>query len=252
MGGAKRMMEEEEEDRGFSLSEGVSVCSDCFGDYGIAEYINRNADTDECTYCEAAGQDVSACSLDTVKSHILHCIFREWGHPSDEGLPYESREGGWQVAPVYDSWELVDQLGLDCAYTNLAEDISSSFLCKEWCERDPYSLSMDKILSFGWRDFSRFVVHEARYVFFKAENTDYDVDQHDEMNPIDILDAVGEIVNKLELLKKLESGSKLHRVRIMNADESAHSAKELGAPPNEFATFANRMSPAGISMFYGA
>lgn len=88
--------------------------------------------------------------------------------------------------------------------------------------------------------------------FFKAKNSDYDKDQHDEMNPIDILDSLEYIIKDIELIRKIPCSTEIRRVRIVNPDIELSTAKELGSPPREFATMANRMSPAGISMFYGA
>uniref|UniRef100_UPI00258901AE RES family NAD+ phosphorylase n=1 Tax=Alcanivorax sp. TaxID=1872427 RepID=UPI00258901AE len=44
----------------------------------------------------------------------------------------------------------------------------------------------------------------------------------------------------------------LYRVRIHDPDVSYSSASELGSPPKDKCLYSNRMSPAGISMFYGA
>lgn len=248
MGIAKRAMEEAQE-RGFSVDSNLCVCTDCFEDYGIQNFIEENDTEQSCDFCDSSGE--FTCRLEDVLAHIMRCIQTEWGHPANEGLPYETREGGWQ-GDVYDSWEMLDSVNLGISSDSLQEEVYSSLLNDEWCRRHPYSLSRDRTLYYGWVAFSDFVKNKARYVFYKANNTDYDRYQHDEMNPVDILDALQKIINEIGLVKTIEVETDIFRVRITNTEEVLASAKELGSPPAEFANMANRMSPAGIPMFYGA
>jgi hypothetical protein len=247
MGFAKRIWEEEQ-NRGYNSHNGVVVCSNCFEDYGIKQFIEEHSSDTTCSYCNNV--NVKACELDSVIEHILVSISHEWGHPANEGLPYETREGGWQVSTVYDTWELLEDIGY--LSNGIYEDICSSIHNQEWCERNPYSLSEDKALMYGWKNFSNFVLNKVRYVFFKAKNPDYDENQHDEINPIDILEALGSIIKKIDLVSKIPVSTEIKRVRIVDLAVELSSAKELGSPPKESAVMANRMSPAGISMFYGA
>jgi hypothetical protein len=96
------------------------------------------------------------------------------------------------------------------------------------------------------------VKKRSRYVFFNAPNPDYDPDQHDEMNPVDILEYLGSIAHDMQLVQTLPASTDIFRVRITDKGKSLSSARDLGSPPEDFAKIPNRMSPAGISMFYGA
>lgn len=53
-----------------------------------------------------------------------------------------------------------------------------------------------------------------------------------------------------DLIRELAQDTNIVRIRI--ADESFDNAEQIGTPPVEFARQSNRMSPAGIPMFYGA
>lgn len=251
MGISKRIWEEEQE-RGYSSNKGVTVCSNCFDEHGIKKFIEEHATHTKCSYCEESDDEVVACDLDSLIEHILISIRYEWGDPANEGLPYETREGGWQVSTVYDTWDLLDEIGLGNKSDKIFEDICNSIHNQEWCERNPYSLSTDRTLLFGWEKFSDFVKNKARYVFFKAKNKEHSIDQHDEIDPVDILDALESIIRTIGLVKSIDVNTKIRRVRIVNPDKILRTAKELGSPPSELANVANRMSPAGISMFYGA
>ncbi|MFU5327362.1 HEPN-associated N-terminal domain-containing protein [Pseudomonas aeruginosa] len=248
MGIAKRMWEEEM-DRGYSTVDGAYVCARCFGDEGLKEFIRQNSQPGKCSYCERRRR---VCSLNQVIEHIMNSVRLEWGHPANEGLPYETREGGWQVADVYDTWELLEELDIQCGSDELFGDISGAIHDSEWCEVEPYSLPLDRTLVYGWESFCNFIIHTARFVFFKAENAAYDRHQHDEMNPVDILEAIGGICDRLDLVGSLAVTEKIYRVRVVDPDATLSKAKELGSPPDNLANMPNRMSPVGISMFYGA
>lgn len=248
MGGAKRMWEEANE-RGFFVDENLIVCSNCFEDYAIKKFIEDHNSEQPCDFCE--DQDGASCTLEEVLVHIMTCLKYEWGHPANEGLPYESREGGWQ-GDVIDTWEMLENTGIEINSEELQDIIYSSLINNEWCKRNPYSLTEDRVFYYGWMEFSKFVMHEARYVFLSATPSTYDENQHDEMHPVKILEVLSQITENLGLIRKIDASTGIYRVRIVNLNETLNSASELGAPPLEFATIPNRISPAGISMFYGA
>ncbi len=248
LGGAKRIWEEAQE-KGFSVDENIIVCVDCFEDYAIKEFIKNNDTGLPCIYCGTNHK--GTCSLEDVLEHIMYCIKTEWGHPANEGLAYETREGGWQ-GTVFDSWEMLESVGLEINNDKLHDIILSSLLDNEWCERNPYSLSEDKTLFYGWRDFSRFVTTEARYVFLNTTPSTYDEHQHDEMHPVQILEALSKITKELDLIRLIKKTHEIFRVRIVDRHIVLSLAADLGSPPFKYTTVPNRMSPAGISMFYGA
>ena len=248
MGQVKRMLEDAM-DFGFSVDEDIFVCPECFEEEAIQDFIRNCGGKNPCTYCGRAGE--GTCTLEELLYHAFSCIMTEWGHPADEGLPYETREGGWQ-GEVIDTWDLLDLNGFVALNDALQEKINSSILDNAWCERDPYSLRKDQTLTIGWKEFSKFVMHEAMYVFLNATPKSYDEFQHDEMHPVKILDALASIVEEVGLISTIPTETKLYRVHIVDPTDSLTTAKRLGSPPCDHAKYPNRMSPAGISMFYGA
>lgn len=240
-------MLDEEMGRGYSSVENIFVCERCAQDPGLKKFVRRNRSPGTCTYCQ---RSVRVSDMDSVIEHVVNSLFLEWGDPASEGLPYETREGGWQ-GDVYNIYELLYDVGPDCP-EEILDTIAGAIHDAGWCEKDPYSLPVHKILVYGWQSFSRFITHTARFVFFKAVNPTYDHDQHDEMNPVDILETLGRVVGDLGLIDMVPAGEKIYRVRIVNQDEVKTQAKDLGPPPAERANMPNRMSPVGIPMFYGA
>ena len=250
MGGAKAAWEAELE-RGFTSIPDMYVCTNCFGDYALIEFIKDHQESFGCSYCDSGEDSGDSCELDLVLERILESIKYEWGDPACEGIAYESREGGW-MWPITDTLDLLHQVGLSIESDNLREDIWTSLHTQEWVKKDPYSLSLDQTLAIGWEKFSQFVKNKARFVFFRAVNPDYDKSQHDEIDPVRILETIENIIKEIGLIEVLPPDADLFRVRIVDLDDSPYKASELGPPPYEFATLANRMSPSGIPMFYGA
>lgn len=245
MGRLKHMMEQ-----GYNSSIDSSICPDCIDEDGIKAFINENCTTEitTCSYCN--NTNVETCNMGRVVGYIHECIKTEWSDPAGV-LPFESAEGGYQ-GEVLDTYDLLWQLGVNVNDETILDDIANSIDQSHWSETNYFSLSPDKTLTYGWKSFCQFVISKSRYFFLSAPNESYDVNQHDEMNPIEILDSVASIIKELNMLKELPTSQQIKRVRIVDDYTEATTASDLGSPPLEFCKMANRMSPAGIPMFYGA
>ena len=65
------------------------------------------------------------------------------------------------------------------------------------------------------------------------------------------LDALKEMVHESGLIRALPANRVLHRVRVHKQTEQCANRETLGPPPSAKAP-TNRMSAAGVSVFYGA
>ena len=111
-------------------------------------------------------------------------------------------------------------------------------------------VSEEYALRLSWEEFARVVKHRVRYLRFPPGHTDTD---DEGVGPADVLDALAHIFARYPLVTTLNAGTRLFRVRIHNpAKIPKNTVAALGPPPVEHARFSNRMSPAGMSMFYGA
>jgi hypothetical protein len=250
MGSAKRLWEEEQS-RGYSLFANTFVCSDCLNEQGIKEFIERNSNANQCTYCGSNGSTLKSINLNKVVEHVLDSLKTEYGNPANEGLAYETAEGGWQ-GDVHNTYELLYDL-IDIDNTRIIDDIAGSILESEWCELDPYGLSKDRALWFGWEKFSSFIVNKSRYLFSLSTDSVYTGSERDSyITPSEILNALGRISKNMGLVHTISKATDIYRVRVFDPGARSESAKDLGSPPAKFAKIPNRMSPAGIPMFYGA
>jgi hypothetical protein len=254
MGQAKREWEEALA-RGFHNIGDKFVCEGCFGDDAIKDVIRQKSEAKHCDYCGRNSEDSDACvaAIDTVMAVIVEGIEQEWAEPTADGVSWISREGGWQ-SPVYDTWELFrsyikDELEIDGS--DLLDDIIESVGDKQWCQRDHLLLPPGQAMIYGWERFSYAVKYETRYMFFEWSEGDVSYGNPDEIPPSEMLRRIGKSLEETGLLKTIPEGSRFFRARPHKEHEIYTTARDLGPPPCERA-LSNRMSPAGIPMFYGA
>ena len=245
MGRHKDMIEQ-----GYDYGIKTRVCRDCIDEDGIQTFIVENSDDDDsmCSYC--CIDDVETCGMGRVIGYIHECISTEWTEPANE-LPYESREGGWQ-GEVLTTIELLFQLGIEIDDETIIDDIVNSLYQSHWSKAGYFSPTPDQTMIYSWESFCRFVINKSRYFFLNAQNESFDSHQLGGMNPVKILNEVSLMVINLNMFLELPVSQVIKRVRIVDDYQEASTASTLGTPPLEFCTMANRMSPAGIPMFYGA
>jgi len=197
--------------------------------------------------------------MDEVISFISQGFGREYDRP-ENCLPWDGREGGWQGRDTSDSSDVVsdedivnwDQKGAE----RLHDDLVRAFGDRQFVERDPFGIKEHEGLRYSWESFCKMVKHHTRFVFFNAKRgrrsrRSFDPDE-DRITPAKlILDAIGRLIEKHALVRELPRRSKLIRARQHKIRDNPSNAAELGSPPPEKAS-QSRMSPAGISMFYGA
>jgi len=120
---------------------------------------------------------------------------------------------------------------------------------QEWCERNPYSLRGDERLIGSWEEFCSSIKHERRYFFLQKKRKRFDSEY---LAPADLLKFISGTVNQHALVRTLPKGSLVYRARKQKPGQTLRSPYDFGPPPVERATQTNRMSPAGIVMFYGS
>jgi hypothetical protein len=230
------------------------VCTKCFSDYAIKEFIEENAFSNKCSYCPNESDEPIAAPLEKVIDFIREGIETEWDNPVN-CVGWESAEGGWMGARVIDSYDLIMEEIEELQDTNekVLEDIIYS-LDQEWCQRDPYGLPREEALFLSWTKFAEQVKHHTRYIFSKLEEEEESLHDLDIIPVSKMLDRLSDELSKLEeenLLSTIKAGLKIFRTRIHDKSKHLANAKEMGTVPVEHAKYSNRMSPAGIPMFYG-
>lgn len=241
------------DDSGFASTapaEGYFVCADCFGDKHLKAFIEDAASSTECDFCNRESETTNiAAPLEEVVELILEAVDREYQR-AVEILSYESAEGGYQGAH-WDSRDMIETIGLDLPNDDgtLFEIIADCFGDEPWCDRDPYALREDKLLVFSWERFCEFIKYTRRYFFFQKNE---EFEDREYLAPAALLKFIGETVRNLGLVKILREGTLIYRARQFEAGKTLKSSYDFAPPPQERAIRSNRMSPAGIVMFYGS
>lgn len=232
------------------------VCSACIDDYAIKEFINEYAIEQECSYCAKKSSRLIAAPLEDVIAFMLKGIWTEWDEPNN----CMSWDEDWVGAEVIDSDELIRyRVGLESSNEEVLDDIILTLTDLQWCQRDPYGLPDDEKLIFGWHTFCEQVKHHTRYIFFLTKNgEDGEEERFYDRDNIPVHEMIGRISYEISMLERdidivkvLPTGTRLWRVRIDEKDFFDRAA-DVGTVPSHKAKYSNRMSPAGIPMFYGA
>lgn len=224
------------------------VCPFHIDDYALKAFIEKEGEAGTCGYC--GNNDDPVVSLEQITEQIDSCL-NYFYDDAGNGVSYASEEGGYYGARIFEIEELIDDaLTFDADEEDLRQDILAAFdLTKAWSEQDPYADREDDALNYSWRYFKDIVKHQCRYVFGQTSSF------HGGMNGNDvfeILNDIGRIVDKLDMFTEMPAGTQYFRCRQHDSATTITAAKDMVSPPLKYATISNRMSPAGISMFYCA
>ncbi len=237
---------EEAWQKGFSNVPETMVCADHINQSPIKMFINRTGSRGICDYCN---RKKIVLELESIVEYIMEAVSQFYTDPANF-MSYESAEGGY-LGNVYSANEILQEdLEIDADSNKLFNDIYDSLDDnKPWSNEFEYYNHEGEIRLEHWNYFKEVVKNKSRYFFSTTLNfrTDYY-----ELNAYDILKHIDKIVRKFKLIQTLPKGTNFYRCRQHPIKEPINSFTQLCSPPTEHAIHPNRMSPAGISMFYGA
>ena len=87
---------------------------------------------------------------------------------------------------------MLDLYGL-CENFKLRSEIVGALETTAWCKKDYYSNTESDRLKLAWDSFCNHIKHRARYFFIETPVAGHDENQHDEINPSEILDVLGNL-----------------------------------------------------------
>jgi hypothetical protein len=230
--------------RGFDDTGDRAVCLACLFDQGLRQQVAPHLTEPTCTFCgqEAEGDAPIAADFETLMQPVMDAI-RFFYERSEESLFWSD-----DVTRRYTSWEVADDVCAGAVSDNVMEAICELITPDEWNE-DPGILPPNVALRYAWNQFRERVKHETRFVFLSIP--EQHSDHPDDFTTSEILEKLIDIVQTRGVLTEVPAGRIFYRGRMVDEPESADfNAPALGSPPPTKAS-ANRMSPAGISMFYG-
>ena len=223
-----------------------SVCSECVSDAALKTILRENEGTRlRCDFCCTT----PATNIDALLEAFLNGLLNEYEDALD-GVSWDGREGGYLWHPQWVTWELVGEFEWVFASEKLLDTVRTAVHDITWVEKDFVTRRSDDVLIEAWSRFCEIVKHETRYIFWRIPRGDDP--GPGEISAVEILDVIAPLIEQLDLVRVLPAGYRVWRSRTHGRAAVRHSASELGTVPKESALIANRMSPAGIPMFYGS
>ena len=251
------------------------VCNKCVLDSALATFILDEGEEHACDYCDDMPTDPPCVTIKRLAQRIYDEIVLEYSDVDAEMVSYDNEKGAYYSDTFTTDALLTDQLGFEADET-IIDDIVDELPDLTWCKKRFKPDDVTATLLSAWQVFVDLVKHHNRYLLddyahparehgsypgSEAFGIPYDSDEG--LPPLRILDALGGIVrrasaeantssNAQNLITTIEVGCVFFRARVPDPGEHLSTAAELGPPPREKANKSNRMSPAGIVMFYGA
>lgn len=234
---------------GCQLGTDKVVCTACIEDDALAEVIRQHPETEPCSYCGKRRKDRG--SMSAVIERVAEAIRLDWNQPEDELFFDRESESGW-AGTVYDASEVIADIGYETSNWDVVQEIIDAFEDRQFCQRDYGALTPIERQRAGWEGFQYAIKHVRRYTFWSMTDDGNDPNHPDYLPAGAMLDEIGNMVRKAKLRKVYPKGTSVWRVRLHGAGKKYKHDHELSPPPMERAIQANRMSPAGVPMFYGA
>ncbi len=182
-------------------------------------------------------------------------IQTEYLEPYYAGAAYDKEETYYEDRfPglfVQSSSELLFEL-LEETPSEILDYISERLSEEYWTRKELYEPSSEEIDSKSWTDFKQIIKHKVRFMFFNEFDNSKSPSYEDYSDPYSILKKFREAILTHELIFEVGVDElDIYRARLHKRQKRQLNIQELGPPPEELAQ-ANRLSPAGITMFYGA
>lgn len=245
--GYSKDREIEEMEQGWNYS-GQSICDRCLADDYLRSMVKEQANRSECSFCgRVNSKRPIAISFNRLMKVIAGAVYEYYDHVENEAIAYVPEDGGY-IGDTYDTYDLIhDEIPTPSERADVLEEIADCLGDYLWCEKQPYAITGSEQYTLSWERFCETVKYETRFFFGSGE-----VDPASDIIPVPVmLSELGQIIQSAGLITELPVGTKLFRIRVHKTEEVCDSWSSLGSPPPEFAV-SNRMSAAGISMFYAA
>lgn len=226
-----------------------SICPVHLNDSYLRALVERNFDEETCSYCGASSEgsdEPLAASLDVVLSAFISAASRFYER-ADGPIEFD----GETMVKTRDADDVLDDLMPpgDVYVDEIRGDMAEAMRDTLWLPANWARLAPDAVLLYSWDAFQEVVKHQSRFFFSDFVNP---VDD-ERLSPRALFARIAESAARDEGMFYAPCPT-LYRARAFAEEPDVAEygcAAQLGAPPSTHAA-ANRMSPAGISMFYGA
>jgi hypothetical protein len=219
------------------------VCKACLDEPVLEAAVEAEADPGEaCSFCGSS----PAASLDVVMELFVQGVRHLYDRTID--VLYWDDDVTPRMTTDELVWEFAD---IFVGGEDLIEAVQASMGYEEWVATDFAVPHHGDAMMFAWEQFSHAVKFETRYVIWLKTPDPYE-GERGEVPVAEILNKVADIVDEFDLVKEQPALNAWWRAQPHDAAAIDHTPGRLGTVPAHLANKPNRMSPAGIPMFYGA
>lgn len=230
-----------------SVTIDTLICAAHIKDDYLKNYIKKSGNIGKCSYCNSRRKVVKFEDFYSILEVGINYLFedanesRYINHDNEHGLDGDTF------------------LAYDIVYEDMLElGIDDDEICKDllkkldedivYCRSDEFGDETD-FYTDEWNHFKEVVKHKARFVFYFNDV----FKGYFHSNPISILNNIQSEIIKLNLFKTISPSTLIYRcTQHKNKDDVKSDGKRIASNPVENCKGQNRMSPAGISMFYGS
>lgn len=239
------------EDRGFSEIEG-GVCLDHITDPCLSQRLEDFVTEHNCAVCGTARPSETNASFAVPLEKLMDAVVETVRHfyaDAEAVLPWDS-EDGVLVGPQIDTWDVVEDItdgAFDNAYSDRIVELISSAIGYQTTWTSWFTAADTDGLDYAWEQFAQTAMHESRMVVGMGSPTD---------PPARLARFLESVLvyatSELELVRQLPPGTGFYRGRLCeHPDLLNRHSDDLGPAPPKKAS-ANRMSPAGVALFYAS
>lgn len=238
-----------ERERGWKASNKL-ICLSCVGDQYLKGVLQEAVDAEEaCSFCGNA----PAADFDVFMQAFMVGVENAFEQADDAGLPWENE----YVYETYDVWDILDKFAWVAAGEHpekVMAEIRDCLEDKTYASRWWIELEPDQAYSSAWSEFREQILHRTRFVFWAARDGGEQHPGNGEVSVANVLQAIGRLLERFELIKTLPAGTLIYRARGHSRQEDSlgWAAADLGTNLPANTTSSSRMSPPGIPLFYGA
>jgi hypothetical protein len=236
---------EQEESQGWHFSE-KHVCVRCVKEAYLKTIIRAASRTIECDFCSGT----RAAPFDALME-VIGQTWRQYYTPAVNHLSYDHEDG--YFGTTYDTWDVVfDDFSDVSDNEDVLNEIIESIGDETWCKVNPYGFSGEERYQVSWEQFCRTVKHKTRYFFDSPVAAQEQFGSDHDLTPVaEVLAEIARVIRNAGLDATIGVETPLFRVRPHESPLVCGTASDLGPPPDDVAVN-NRMSAAGVSVFYGA
>lgn len=220
------------------MDEEQYLCLEEVLDRALRRELEGYLDQGTCSFC--GGGAAGVVSFEFFMEEVMSAVHWRFQRAGDAGVPRE--DGDWAEA-TRDFHEVLQDTLWDAVEWAVADAAEKYDDGDAWVYRDYPWPAVDVSMRQGWRNFCA-LVHEHGDAVLLPQG----VRQSGYLR--EVLDDICRMAKRLGLIVPLLEGSMLWRSRIAGAPVDC-TASEMGPAPAHCAA-SNRMSPAGVSMFYAA